>query len=222
MRPGLSQLILSRAFLAAVTLLVACERPTSPPVKTGMAQLHIQAAVSAPTVVMLVVTITAADIPSPGLVFNLDVVGGTASGSLSVPAGSDRLINVAAYDAAHLKTHTGSKTVSVQAGTNPSVAITLTPLAGDQPITVTFSSYTVAVTPAAASVAVGATRALSAQVSDGSGPVSVPAGDIKWATANPAVATVSTAGVVTGVGAGVVTIMATYNGVGGSSTITVP
>jgi hypothetical protein len=155
MKGTLSSRTATVLLLSATLTVQACGTSTAPPLPTT-AQLHIQAVfASAPSIATLVVIVTAPDIPSPGLVFNLEVSGGTASGTITVPTGSDRLFSVSAYDAANVKTHAGSKTVTVQQGSNPPLAITLTPLAGAQPITVTFSSFSVSVSPTTATVAVG-------------------------------------------------------------------
>lgn len=79
---------------------------------------------------------------------------------------------------------------------------------------------TVAVTPATASIAVGASQQFSAQGYDANGtPVS---STYAWSTSNAGVATVSGSGLATGVAAGSATITATAsNGVAGSGALTV-
>jgi len=74
----------------------------------------------------------------------------------------------------------------------------------------------VTVTPSSATIAVQGTVQLTATASP---PKS--ASSFTWSTSNAAVATVSTSGLVSGVGAGTATIRATSSGVSGSSTITV-
>jgi hypothetical protein len=181
--------------------------------------LHISANLAGTAVATVVVEVTAADIPTP-LVFNIPITAGVASGSITVPAGSGRTINLRAYDDGGVLTHTGSWTGNVVGGTNPTVSLVLVAGIGDVAIEVTLGSVSVEVTPPSAGVAVAATVQLSAAVEDAEGnPIgsAVP----KWATANPAVATVSTTGLVTGQGAGTTTIHATYQGAVGISTITV-
>jgi hypothetical protein len=79
---------------------------------------------------------------------------------------------------------------------------------------------TVTVSPAAASVQVGQTVQLTATPRDASGnPLS--GRTITWASSAPGVATVSGAGVVTGVAAGAATITATSEGQSGTAAITV-
>ncbi|MBL0938334.1 MAG: DNA/RNA non-specific endonuclease [Gemmatimonadaceae bacterium] len=80
---------------------------------------------------------------------------------------------------------------------------------------------TVTVSPSTATVAVGATTALSAEARDASSAV-IPGTAFTWSSETPAVATVSPTGVVTGVAEGTATIKATTaNGVFGTATITV-
>ncbi len=78
----------------------------------------------------------------------------------------------------------------------------------------------VRVTPATASVLVGASATLAAEVRDEGGGVmtGVP---VSWASANSAIATVSDEGRVTGVSPGSVAISATASGVSGSALVTV-
>lgn len=79
---------------------------------------------------------------------------------------------------------------------------------------------TVVVTPAAATIAAGASQQFSAQAFDGNGsPVST---TFTWTSANSAVATVGANGLATGASAGSTTITAAAtNGVSGSATLTV-
>ena len=78
----------------------------------------------------------------------------------------------------------------------------------------------VIVSPGQASVTVGQTTQLSAQVTDQQGNV-LPGRPISFLSGTPAVATVTTSGVVMGVAAGTVTITATSEGKTGTATITV-
>lgn len=79
---------------------------------------------------------------------------------------------------------------------------------------------TVTVTPATASILVGATQAFSATAKDANG--TAVTATYTWSSSNPAVATVSAAGVATAVAAGTAVIRATAgNGVFGEATLTV-
>jgi len=205
--------------LAALTALVvgaACASDVAAP-PGGQAALSIRADVSATSVALVVVQVTGAGISAP-LTFNLTIVGGVASGTITIPAGSARTITLLAYDAGGIETHQGSLTLNVSAGTNPPASVVLTALTGDTPITATLSSIGVSVTPPTATVAAGGTVALTAALTLNGTPV---VGTVTWATSNPGIATVGSNGVVTGVSAGQVSIVATFQGVAGSSTVTV-
>ena len=79
---------------------------------------------------------------------------------------------------------------------------------------------TVAITPATATLLVGATQALSASATDANG-TALTGRPVVWSSANPAIATVSALGVVTGMAPGTVNIVATVEGKTATATITV-
>ena len=92
---------------------------------------------------------------------------------------------------------------------------TTTPTTATPPTpTITYS-----ITVAPATVAIGGSVPRTAVVKDGSGNVSTPI--VTWSSDNPSVATVSPAGLVTGVAAGAATLKASANGATGSAAITV-
>ena len=204
--------------------LVAClpGDVTRPPPAGPDVTLVVRAAVSGTSVALVVVQVTAPDITTP-LVFNIAVSNGLAMGSVTLPAGSSRTIGLRAYDASGVETHRGSTVVSVREGTNPTIHVTLTSLAGEVPIEVALGSVTVAILPAADTLLVADTTVLTARVQDALGdPVT---GPVIWATVAPGVATVvatsdSTA-MVTTQGAGTTRIVATFAGVGAAATIVV-
>ncbi|MEO6210820.1 MAG: Ig-like domain-containing protein, partial [Gemmatimonadaceae bacterium] len=78
----------------------------------------------------------------------------------------------------------------------------------------------VTVTPSTDSLALGASVTLHAAVTDANGHA-VSGASVFWSSENPATATVSSGGVVTGIAIGVVRIAASSNGKSGFSTITV-
>src|SRR5437879_2300801 len=78
----------------------------------------------------------------------------------------------------------------------------------------------VTVSPAAASLTVGATTQLTATPKDSNG-TALSGRAVTWATSNAAVATVSASGLVTGVAAGSATITATSDGQSGTAAMTV-
>jgi hypothetical protein len=209
-----------RALLALAVLAAAACSGDGTGVPAGAdAQLQVSANVSATPISTLVVEVTAADIANP-LVFNLQVQNGVASGTLKLPSGASRTITVKAYDSSGQVTHEGSVTLNVANGNNPAVNIALGPRAGHVPVTVSVGDYSIVVSPASATVAAGDSVQLSATITGpGGAPVN---GQVEWATLNPGIASVSASGRVRANTAGTVQIVATYGGVGGSSTVTVP
>ena len=216
---------LAAPLAVALPLLFAvnCDSPPTDPtedsaIPAGQAQLLLAVNVMATSISTLVVEVTAPDITTP-LIFNITESGGVATGTLTIPAGSDRTVTVRAFDSNGIETHRGSITIDVVEGTNPNVSITLLPLTGEQPVTATFGSFAVIVDPPAATITVGATVQLTAIVLDANGD---PTGDaVNWASSNPGIAGVDVNGLVTGNAEGDATIVATFNGVGGSALVTV-
>ncbi len=206
----------------AVLVVSAClSEPAGPP-RAPTTNLLLQADLSGTAVALLVAEVTAPDIATP-LIFNIPIVQRTATGTMTVPTGSSRTIALRAFDPGGILTHTGSVTIDVQPGANPTVSITLQPLAGDVPITVTLGTFTVTVTPASGALFVGDTISLSATILDGKGdPV---AAQIAWGTMAPSVASIVTTGTqsgrVTANRPGRTTVAATYGGTTGTATIAV-
>jgi Bacterial Ig-like domain (group 2) len=207
--------------LALLMVQISCGDGTVDPTG-GKATLAISVNLSGTMVAMVVADVSAPDIPTM-LVFNIPIANGVAAGTITVPAGSNRTITLRAYDAGGIETHTGSVTVTIQAGTNPTMAIVLTPLTGNVPITATLGSFIVTVTQPQPPVplSVAGTVQLTATIRDSNG--NPPSGNIviTWATRNPGVATVDGVGLVTATGVGSTTISAVYQGVAGNATITV-
>jgi len=171
-------------------------------------------------VATVVVEVTAPDISTP-LVFNIVVADGVASGTITIPAGTARRITIRAFDAGGVLTHSGAATVSVQAGTNPTVSLTLTPLAGDVPIEAHLGSFTINVTPTANALSLGGTQTvqLTAAILDAQGHAMT--GTVSWATHDPGIASVDATGLVTATGPGDTNVFATFQGTVGSAAISV-
>src|SRR6266581_225302 len=204
--------------LAGVVLSSSCEvRPTGPSTQE-LAELRVSALVAGTPIDLLVVRVTASDIPTP-LVFNLPVQNGVAQGTIRLPPGMKRMITVDAYDTDGDTTAEGSKTIDVKPGQNPPVSIPLVSKAGQVTITVTIGPVSVVVQPTAPTVQVGATVPLSVTITAANGDVLADPAD--WATTNPAVATVDGNGNVMGVMPGTVDIVASFAGVAGVSHVTV-
>jgi hypothetical protein len=166
----------------------------------------------------LVATVTAPDISTPQ-VFNIPIQNGVGSGTITVSTGSARTVTLRAYDAKGIETNRGSTTIDVRETANPTISITLLPLAGDQPIVATLGSVIVVVTPSADTLLIGDTLRLRASVIVSNG--STASVTVRWATLNPGQATVDSGGLVTATGSGAAQIVATYGGVGGAATLLV-
>lgn len=208
------------AALLPVLLLAGCSSGdvTRPP--GGQASLIVHVNVAGTAVATVVVDVSAPDIPTP-LVFNIPVTGGVASGTITIPAGSNRTIGIRAFDATGVETHSGTTTITVQPGINTGISITLTPLTGELPIVATLGSFTVTVGPTPNTLGVGAaeTVQLTGTVLDAQGQPVV--GTVTWATHNPGIASVSATGLVSAVGVGQTDVFATFHGAVGSAAITV-
>jgi Tol biopolymer transport system component len=206
---------------ALLVVLVGCAGSgtvTDPNVSAGSAVLPVNANVGSAMAGTLVIEVTAPDIPTP-LTFNLTLQDGAVSGTIVLPAGSDRTLTLRAYDLGGIETHRGSVTIDVREGTNPAVAVTLLPLSGDQPIDVILGTITVTVSPQLATVTVGETILLAATVTDSDG--NVVDVTVSWASTNPSLATVDPDGLVTTRDIGDVQIVATYGGAAGLSELTI-
>src|SRR5213593_3068774 len=138
-------------WVACLLALGAClpRSLTEPRGDEGGLTLLVRADVSATAAATVVVEVAGPGITTP-LVFNIAITNGVATGAITIPAGSNRTITMRAFDAGGTETHRGSVTVNIVAGTNPTISLVLTPLAGETPINVTLGSFTVTVTPAAA------------------------------------------------------------------------
>jgi hypothetical protein len=203
--------------LASVLVLAACgDGPIDP--NQGRGTLIVRADVSATAVATLVAEVTAPDIPV-ALLFNIPISAGVASGTIVVPAGSNRSVALRAYDVGGILTHSGSAELDIQPGPNAAVAITLTPLTGDQAIVATLGSFTITVTPPSPAVGIGGTAQLGVSISDWNGNPTT--GTVSWATQDPGIATVDTTGLVTGAGVGSTKIAATFHGATGTATVVV-
>ncbi len=212
----------SSAFTAVATLLAfASCNPATGPSGDGQAHLAVRADVSGTGVATVVVEVSATDIPSP-LVFNFIVADGVASGTITIPAGSNRTIAIRAYDVGGVETHSGMATgVNVLAGANPTISLTLTPLTGDVPIEAHLGSFTINVTPSPTTLSLAGTHTvqLTAAIVDAQGHAVT--GTVSWATHDPSIASVSTTGLVTGLGLGDTNVFATFQGAVGSASISV-
>ena len=109
-----------------VALAMACTSSGDGTAPSGNAVLpfHVSFGAGVP-VATLVVTVTGAGI-APPLVYNMPIVGGGANGTITVPVGAARTILAEAFDTSGVVIFSGSTTVNVVAGTNPTVSFLLT------------------------------------------------------------------------------------------------
>lgn len=178
----------------------------------------ISVAVVGTPVATVTVEVSAPDI-DPSLVFNLTIDNGSASRTISIPAGAGRTLTARAFDSTGAVTHEGSIVVDVSPGPNSAVSIPMVPRPGQQPIDVRIGPVVVALSPATATLDVGQTLQLTATVTASNGDVLLVT--VEWASGNPALAAVSAEGVVRGLAPGAVSVVGTYAGVAGVSLVTV-
>lgn len=155
------------------------------------AQLRVHVELSSTSVATVAVEVTAADMEP--LTFELTIADGAASGSITLPAGSDRVITMRAYDSASIETHRGTTTVDIEGGSNPEISLTLQPLTGEQPIEAVMSEVVLeSVSPAGLIHLREDTVQLSAQVVDSDGlAIDV---QVRWAVVEPSAAEVTPEG----------------------------
>ncbi len=205
----LSRTTWRRALALAITTVVACNIPTRPSLHGNEAS---RLAVSPK--LLMVQQNQVADFTAIGFT----TAGDTASLAVSWSATSGSIIDTSTNNGRHNgRYRAGADTgkVKVIAKGNPggpadtaAVTVTLAPV------------VTVAMSPAAASVAVGGMVQLAATPQDVGG--NALAGRVvTWASTSPGVATVNGSGVVTGVAAGAATVTAACEGQSGTAAITV-
>lgn len=198
---------------------LACDRGVTAPREIGpdgrpVGRLVMVVPIGELTATTLVVEVSAPDI-IPTMVFNLPVVAGVATGSISIPAGASRLFTVRAFDGS-TETHRGTKVLTILAGVNPTASITLTPLAGTVPITASLGSLVITITPLVATARVGDTIRFAATIRDAAAAI-IP-GPARWATTNTARVTIDTTGLATVLDTGAVIVVATYSTSAGTAT----
>lgn len=171
------------------------------PILADLSDLHVSG---------LVVEVTADDIPDP-LVFNLPIILGVGTGTISVPAGPGRKITVTGLSATTTQpTHRGSTIVDVVEGVNPPISIALIPLTGDLPIEITGDGLIVTLDPPSGTIDAGDVIQFTASVTDSGGTSQNVF--VSWGSTNPLVAIVDADGLVTGVGEGTAEIVANAGG----------
>ncbi len=209
------------ALLAAAAVAACFDKPTAPtevgPDGRPLGRLAVVAPMNGVQATTIVVEVSAPDI-SPTMVFNLPVVNGTATGTIAVPAGANRTITVRAFDGV-TETHRGLATITIAAGNNAPVSVQLVPLQGNVPITVTFGTIVIAVSPTTALQKVGDTLRYSAIVRDANNNT-VPA-QVRWATTDTRKLTIDTLGLATMRDTGTASVVATYSTAAAIAQITI-
>jgi alpha-tubulin suppressor-like RCC1 family protein len=198
---------MTKTLLLAAALLVgiACNDSTSPPTPAG-----------SPTVASVTVAL------SPGTLLvgstvqltatTKDSAGNVLTGRAVTWASSDTAVATVSATGLVTGVAVGSAMITATAeGKNGTAAVTVT-----APPPVLVASVTVA----PATVLVGMTVQLTAATKDAAGNV-LTGRTVTWATSNPAVATVNSTGLATGVAGGQATITATSEGQSGTAAITV-
>ena len=198
----------------------ACaDRVAGPADRFTDAQMRVTASVAGTDIATLVVRVSAPDISVP-LVFNLTVNGGTATGTIKMPPGEARTINVKAYNTVGDVTAEGTKTINVEPGNkNPPLSMPMIAKSGHVDITVQLGAVSIVLSGAPPSLNVAGTAQLAATITAPNGDVLTNQPD--WATADPSVASVSASGLVTGLRSGTTSIVATFAGVAAVTQLTV-
>lgn len=181
--------------------------------------ITIQANIAGTTIAAVTVEVTGPGISTP-ITQNLAVSGDVASGTLTVPTGSNRTFTVTAFDANAVETHRGSTTAAVAEGTNTSVSISLVSLTGEVPVEATIGTYTLLISPVADTIAVGDSLQFSALVTDVNGDT-ITSPVFVWASRNPIIAEVDSMGQAVAGHAGFTNIIVNHNGLAAAAELTV-
>jgi hypothetical protein len=157
------------------------------------------------------VSITGPGITTP-IFGSFRFINDTARAELQVPLGSDRRVFVAVFDSANVMVASGEATVEIGSGVAVSVPVAIAPTSGSQPIIVRVGNTIVSVTPGSLTLELGDSTALAVSVTDQDG-VPITGAVPSFASSNPAIASVSPTGVVTGRLQGVTAVTVTALGV---------
>jgi hypothetical protein len=196
---------------------------TPPEVKVSlapvMASVRMTAALPASLVEEMHLVVTGPGISTP-VEAALVIVDGIGSATVQIPAGLERTFTVRALDGEGAITHRGSTISSVVAGVETNVSVDLDRVDGSVTVVITVGQNTLTLETHGASIRVGETRQFTATVHDAAGE---PVEDavLRWASANPALATVNAEGNVTGRRVGDTRISVSYNGFAASASLTI-
>lgn len=200
-----------------VAAIAACDgRGTAPPTRIDT-PVQVSASLAGSAVEWLSVEVTASDIAVP-VVVTLAATGSTAHGTVTVPSGTARTFTARGYDVEGTLTHRAMTTVNVAPGTGATVPLMLLPVmdagvgaGGDDRVTLSTSDV---------ALAVGATQRLTVNVAHADGtPVAAPV--TRWATLDPAIATVSVSGLISAIAPGTTQVVALSGGGAAVANVTV-
>ena len=182
--------------------------PTAPPHSSATVFFEIHA----PAFVRLIsVEVTGPGIDSV-LAFNGSIdARGTGSGTIRVGAGGGRLLVAKAFDINGIQTHRGDTTITLLEGVNPTLSLTLTPLAGSVPVVITFGGSGLTVTPDDTTISVGDTVRFGAAGVDTLGNA-IPPASVVWSSTSPTVMTVTASGLARARATGTAYVLATFGG----------
>lgn len=204
--------------VVALLLLAAC-RADAPTGDAGpTAPVTVSADLAGSGVVVLTVVVTGPGIRAP-LAVNIEVPSGatTASATILVPVGGQRVFVARGYDATGEQTHEGMATVVVRPTGNDPLGIRIYARSGEVPIAVGVGDFGLTIVGGTlADLGPGDTRQLAAVVTDAQG-ATVPGATITWASLNPVVASVASNGRLTARAVGTTTIYASYQGLAAGS-----
>lgn len=148
----------------------------------------------------------------PPIFGSFQFINDTARAELQVPLGKDRRVSVAVFDSANILIASGEATVEIGSGVPVSVPVVIAPTSGTQPIIVRVGGTSLSVSPGTLTLALGDTARLTVSVVNQDG-VPIDAAVPTFASSNPAIATVSAVGLVTGRLQGVTAVTVTALGV---------
>jgi hypothetical protein len=200
-----------------LALLAACEARGTAPGARVATPVQVSASLTGSAVEWLSVEATASDISVP-IVVTLDAEGASARGTIVVPSGPARTFTARGYDAEGTLTHRATMTVDVVPGNGAGLSLLLLPATDVD--AATYREDRVTITPADVALAPGGTRRLAAAVVRADG-TPVPEAAITWASLDPAVASVSGAGLLSAVAPGSTQVIAMSGGGAAVTTVVV-
>ena len=170
-----------------------------------------------PDVATVTLEVTGEGIPVT-LVFNFELIGGTAGGTIKVPAGLARTFLVQGFDASNVVTHEGSATIEVTRGGNPTLLILVFGVGGDVTVSIiTDPVLNIAVDP----ILIFEIGVVSFPELTLNGDV-IPSSDAEWSTEFPAILeALNGSGEMLGVSVGTSKLFATVGVIQTSTTVNV-